>query len=362
MNYRKAFILAEKAIGTTATETMDIRIQKPISRITIAWRVTKGQHIMTAHPAGDMLKIELVDGSDVLHSLDGYINQALCIYDRKVPTMCNGQHIAPIYEYSWYGIDFGRYLYDPLLAFDPTRFVNPQLKITHNRAICDSAATAAHLEVIAECFDEKVISPIGFLMSKEHYKYTPSTVGTYQYIDLPTDYPYRQLLIRPFEIKYDSTQTILAAKLDEDNDSKIPFDFDLEDYNRMNRGVDLMVSEPCVGYVGGDELLGVYYLTPTDTLNAIIGQGHGAAGCLIGVTTHPRGGWVNVRSNDTNMFVGMAQGWIPNHTIRFPFGLQNEIDDWYDVTKVENLRLRLQAGTRGSSGTCQVAIQQLRKY
>ena len=361
MNYRRTPLLAEKSITSAGTETIDIRVNKPISRITLAWRVTKALNYGTAHPAADITKIELVDGSDVLHSLSGYMNQALCIYDRKCPTMNYGQHISASYEYSTYGIDFGRYLWDRLLALDPTRFTNLQLKITHNLKLADTSASQAYMEVQAEVFDEKVITPMGFLMTKEHYSYTPGTDGTYEYIKLPTDYPYRQLLIRAFEIKYDPHETIEAMKLDENNDAKIPFDMDLEDFNRMNKGVNPMVIEPVCGYIGGGTI-GVFYITPTDMVCVLAGEGHGTAGCTTGVTTYPRGGYVDVRSTDTNAYQGMAMGWLPNHTMRIPFGLQDEIEDWYDVTKVGDLRLRLEAGTRGSSGTCQVAVQQLKRY
>ena len=361
MNYRKATILAEETITAAGTKEIDIRIKKPISRITLAWRTTKTLNYCTAHPAADMVKIELMDGSDILHSLSGYMNQALCIYDRKVPTMCYGQHIAASYEYSMYGIDFGRKLWDRELAFDPTRFANPQLKITHNLKLSDTGVSSAYLEVLADVFDEKIIAPIGFLMAKEHYSYTPGTDGTYEYIKLPIDHPYRQLLIRAFEIKYDPHETIEKLKLDEDNDARIPLDIDLEDYNRINKGVNNMVIEPVCGYIGGGTI-GVFYITPTDMVCVLAGEGHGTAGCKTGVTTYPRGGYVDVRSDDTNAYQGMAMGWLPNHTMQIPFGLQDDIDDWYDVKKVGDLRLRLEAGTRGSSGTCQVAVQQLRKY
>lgn len=361
MNYRRTLLLAEKSITSAGTEPIDIRIKKPISRITIAWRATKVQNRMNAHPAKDIIKIELVDGSDVLHSLSGYMSQALCIYDRKAPTMCYGQHIAASYEYSWYGLDFGRRLWDPRFALDPTRFDNLQLKITHNLALCDTSVVQAYLEVIAECFDEKVVTPEGFLLTKEHYAYTPGAEYSYEYIKMPVDYPYRQILVRAFESGYDPHETIREAKLDEDNDARIPFDMDLEDYNRLNNGINTMVVEPLHTYIQieGDHIA---YVTPTSMTAITAGLAHVAGGYTIGIQTYPRGGKVDLSSSGSCMYSGMAMGWLPNHTMSLPFGLQDEPEDWYDVTKVGDLRLRLMAGTRGATGACQVAIQQLRKY
>ena len=93
MNYRYATILAEKSLSTKGTETIPINIQDPISRLEIGWHPTLNDNAMLAALAVGISKIELVDGSDVLHSLNGRANQALCIYDRRVPTMNHGELI-----------------------------------------------------------------------------------------------------------------------------------------------------------------------------------------------------------------------------------------------------------------------------
>lgn len=363
MNYRRATVLAEKEFTAAGTETIPIKIKKPISRIDIAWRVTKGatNNQMFAQAAADITKIELVDGSDVLFSLSGYEAQALCIYDRKVATMNYGQHIAGSYEFSTYGIDFGRKLWDKLLALDPTRFTNLVLNITHNYRVADTAGQAGYLEVMAHVFDEKVISPQGFLSAKEHYSFTPGADGAYAYIALPTDRILRQLLVRGFEIAYDPHETIQGLKLDEDNDARIPFDMDLEDYSRYCKGVMTPVQEQCVGYIhsGTDH---IFYVTPTDMCCVEAGVGIDNNVSPIYVTAYPRGGKVDARCGQACMFVAMVTGWLPNHCWSIPFGDQQDLEDWYDTTKVGDLRLRLESGERGDSGACQVVIQQLRSY
>ena len=360
MNYRRTTILAEKSYTADATETFDLRISKPISRIDIAYRVTKGNNYMSAQPAADITKVELVDGSDVLFALTGWEMQALNIYDRKVPTMNYGQHISGSYEYSTYGLDFGRYLWDKELALDPNRFDNLQLKITFTIATCDTGGTPVYIEITGFVFDEKEITPIGFLSPKELYSYTPSANDTYRYIELPTARVLRQLLIRGAEMGYDPHETVVEAKIDEDNDARVVFDMDLEDYNRMNKGVFPMVQEQMVGYIhtGADH---IFYVTPTDM--CLIAAGTPQTGdAAVYSNSYPRGGKIDLRCTNSTMFSGMAMGWLPNHCISLPFGNQGDVDDWYDVTKVGDLRLRLKSGSRGTSGTIQVVTQQLRKY
>ncbi len=49
--------------------------------------------------------------------------------------------------------------------------------------------------------------------------------------------------------------------------------------------------------------------------------------------------------------------------LQIPFGLQNEIEDWFDVTKVGNLKLEIKgASSVGTSHTAEIVLQQLRKY
>ncbi|KKL88030.1 hypothetical protein LCGC14_1928740, partial [marine sediment metagenome] len=57
------------------------------------------------------------------------------------------------------------------------------------------------------------------------------------------------------------------------------------------------------------------------------------------------------------------RGWLPNHCVQFPFGKPDDLNDWYDVTKLGSLRLRLKGGSGGSSnGTGAVVLQQFRRY
>lgn len=190
MNYRNTEILDEKSLSGAGTEIVPINIKDIISRIEFTWEITASQHGMDSYPHKDITKIELVDGSDVLFSMDGGQCQALCIFDRKAPTMNFGQHMSGDIQKANFAIDFGRYLYDPVLALDPARFRNLVLKVTYDSDVADTGCTSGTLEVRADTFDEKVVTPMGFLSSKEHFKAGTPDSG-YTYIDLPTDRPSR---------------------------------------------------------------------------------------------------------------------------------------------------------------------------
>lgn len=359
MNYRVAKILAEESLSAAGTKTIDLNVTEPISRIDLRYQVTKSKQTMDGPPAKDITKIELIDGSDVLHTLTGYENQALCLYDRRVPTMNHGQVLANNSQRSIYGIDFGRFLWDPLLAFLPGNFKNPQLKITYNTILSDTGATTPLLEVIAHMFDEKVVSPMGFLMSKEIYSATSPASTAHAYVDLPTDYPVRQMLLRGYEDGYEPWQAILEARLDEETLKRIPFDWNIEQYHQVMKGVWAAIEEQFIGKAAaaGQTL----YVTPTDFYATL-------AGAAIGVDDsysldgYGKGGKLQLASATSATVQAVARGYLPNHCIQFPFGLQGDPDDWYDVTKKGSVKLRITGGARGANTAFQVVLQQLRKY
>ncbi|KKN37954.1 hypothetical protein LCGC14_0758410 [marine sediment metagenome] len=360
MKYRTASLLAATDVGTSGTKEIEIKVKKPISRINIYWKVTASQHGMDSYCHRDMTKIELVDGDTVLHSLNGGQNQALCIYDRKVPTMIHGQFASGDSLASLYGIDFGRYLWDPELALDPTQFQNLQLKISHNESLADTGATVNEMRVWADIFDEKAISPRGFLVAKEHNSYTVQGTG-YDYIKLPTDRVLRKMLVQGYLSAFEPWYTVGEARLNEDSDNHVLFDWDLEIYHRVMKGQQTPVEDLIEGLTGAATK--TYYGTPTDYWAALIlsTRNHAITG-QGGATS--RGGSMSItHGSGSGAFIGVYRGWLPNHCFEFPFGDPKDIDDWYDVTKVGDLELRLKGGSGGgSNGIAATILQQLRTY
>ncbi len=359
MNYRTAKLLAETNFTAAQTKTIDINVSDPISRIIIAWRVTRAGEGMDSYPHTDISKIELVDGSEVLHSLSGGENQAVAIYDRKSQTMNHGQHLGSNSEYSSYGIDFGRWLNDPMFAFDPKRFTNPQLKITFSHLISDTGASSGNLEVWACMFDQRTISPVGMLVTRQIKDYTVATAGVFDYIDLPVDRTLRGLFIQGYASGVEPWAQVIEARLNEDNDKRVPFDWDLEDYHRVRKGWDHAIEEQCIGKATTSSR--VFYVTPSDFYTMPVMSAMEDDG-----TVHSegwaKGGKITVQSENINpWFWCNVRGWLPNHMFHFAFGDPMDVDDWYDLSQVGSLELRLKTGSSGS-GNIRTSVQQVRIY
>lgn len=364
MKYRIADIFAPKDLGASGTEVIDIKLKDCISRIDIQYKFTTPASAasMSAPPCACLPKIELVDGSSILHSLSGYEEQALNLFNRgKMPRQYVNLAASTVNIFKC-GIDFGCFLFDQQLAFDPKKYKNPQLKIQYNETNCIAGSDAGTLEVIAWVFDEKVPSPVGFLLSKEIYSYTPAA-SAHEYVDLPTDLLTRALLIRALTTDVDIVTQMDTLKLSEDNDKRIPIEQtfqnlleqNIENYGELIEDITLDAS------VTARNL----YIIPTyEVVAASFNTGaYDAADADVGaitITANKAALGANVTVLHQNAKI---KGYAPHSSIFIPFGKQMEIEDWYDVTKLGSLRADILATSDDqTNAAAYIVTQQLQKY
>src|SRR3990167_5653417 len=161
---KRTHVLLDAESATTATtKVIDLDTADPISRLWIEMRNTNGNSTPTAHPAKTITKIEIIDGSDVIASVSGLEAQAAEILHTGETPFSELDYENDITAFACASINFGRFLWDRELAFVPGRFQNPQLRITHDKALGGSLPDAATLTVWADIFDGETLSPIGLL-------------------------------------------------------------------------------------------------------------------------------------------------------------------------------------------------------
>ncbi len=361
MNYRQATILAGSDVDAAGTKDMEIKIKDIISRITIDFAVTKSKHGMDSYRHNNITKVELKGDGEVLFSMNGGQIQALNIYDRKCPTLNGDACMSGVAERASYGLDFGRYLFDPQLGLDPKQWNSLILYVTYDENVSDTGVTANEMNVWADVFDEKIVTPMGFLRGYQHDSRTPPSSG-YDYITIPTDKTIRKMLVQGYRAQYHPYYQITEVRLDEDNEKRIVFDWDLDDYYQVMKGIWTPVRENIMGIIGGGGDF-VYYCTPTNYFGLMLAMGVGSA-CYGYVDTWQKGGYfVPYASGASQPFVqAKVEGLLPNHCFEFPFGNPMEVDDWYAVRPEMDLRLRIKAGSGGASGTIATVLQQLQRY
>ena len=358
MNYRKATILASEDASTAKTKDIDIDLEDVISRIQIKFNATNTDIVPTAQHAKQVSKVEIVSGSDVLLSLSGQEIEAKMFYDYKNGPSYEREFRNGIENYLTLDLLFGRRLWDKQLAFDPKKFKNPQLKITHNKALGGSLPDAATLEVFADVFDEKVVSPIGYIMPKEFHTFTSPSSAANEYIDLPRDHIIKRIMLMTSKADSWWENLVTSVTISENNDKRKPIDHNGGDLVSMVLSKYPEYRELVVDTIRGTGPQSMY-ITPTESAYVFLSSiGLGAAGFLE-TNAERTGGYQTIEANDTHTFRAMVAGYLPHGCLPLDFGDPEDLDDWYDVTKLGSVKL---IPKTSGSVTFNVITEQLRKY
>lgn len=359
MNYRLNKFFARRGYNVDTVIVEDIKIQDPISSIVIGVGVKNYTHTRAAHPVACVEKIELVDGSDVLFSLDGYEAEALDWYNNGGKFRYNRNLALTDNEFQRYiGINFGRWLWDTDYAFVPRNFTNPQLRITLNIDAASNQTDYIYVTIWANLFDEKIPSPRGFLMSKEIKEYTIAD-AEHEYTDMPLDFPYRGLYARPFLAGTYVSECVSNLRLSEDQDKRIPFDHGVQDILRSIQEDLPPVRENYV--LSCFSNLHPFFVAPAERVCAV-GSGWRTAVADYKLSFYGGGGGkLQFITNCTGPNMQMqVEGYCPHAVIQIPFGLKNDPADWYDVRRIGNLRLDITGAKEDAKGF--IFLQQERLY
>ena len=356
MNYRKTTIYEQTDATTAKTETIDLGLSEVISKLTVKYNASNNSNDPTAHPAAQVSKVEIVDGSDILYSLSARQIEALLFYN-------TGKSRGRILEYrngneNFMVLDmlFGRYLWDPQLALDPRKFTNPQLKITHNKASGGSAPNASTLEVFADVFDEKPVSPMGFISPKEYYSWTSPAAHANEYIDLPNDRPIKRIGIETFKAGAWWDNTVSEIELDEENKKRLPWSLDAYDYMMLVAAKYGQYFETLYGMLSS-AAAHMFYVTPEEETGvANMAEGTDQDVYHASITN---GCQIELQAAGATQFRAMVSGCYPHGFMPLDCGMQDVIEDWYDVTKKGKVKLRIKAG---NSASIKIVLEQLRKY
>jgi len=346
------------ALSADQTIPIDLDMVDPVSQIIIDGRVNNGASgDSTNCPIAFITKAEIVDGSDVLFSLDGLEMQALDIYNSGMHPRGGWYNYIQTPTDFQVAIDFGRYLWDEELAFDPTKFRNPTLNITIDYDAGGRSPASVQLSVLAALFDEKMITPSGFLMTKEQKRWTKAAAG-HEYTDMPLDYPYRKMFLQG---RYDSIPPnwiFSNIKLATDQDKKVILNGEYRDLMFGIGRENAYIREAWVIGVGAAQT--VSHVTPTMDVFSVASAWEDTSlakdiSCYDGDGGHLE----TIAEVAANAQVHVA-GWAPHGTLCIPFGKPDVIEDWFDFVGVGSLKLDCTSGN--ASATQKLFIQQYRTY
>jgi len=362
MYYREVEVLRAETMPAATTRTIDLNITDPISKLSVMWRKTNTGKVPAGHPGQIIKNILVCDGADVLFSMNGSHAQSMAYFtDNKQPaSMIN--YVPNQWSMQIAEIKFGRWLYDEMLALDPKRFNNLQIKIEHDRTLGGSVGTVADLSIYAHCFDEKVIEPVGYLYNKLIYDFLPVAGGWY-YIDLPTDYPIRAVMFGG-EQATDGPEYILDEfRLTEDQGKHILIESMMERYLFQSRAYydpwnDMVLAETAAATTLVDGYVTPHWerhWVPVNTAAPNACRVTSTAGCIQQFATATAGAIIQ----------GLCAGHNPfGATFLKTFGGQ-DIEDCWQISYTGSGRLELHAiAALAAQGTKyqRVYTQQVRTY
>lgn len=369
MKIRDAVLRNDHVAANSDVVITDIDLTDPITALLIRFKAVNGVTSNIANWINDVVTaIEIVDGSDVLMSINLKQAQALHFYaPGKGKPILRPSEFASGDQVEGAMILFGRYLYDKVYALDPTKHKNPQIKVTINLAAVTAVGDtgfltgSGRLNIIARIMEGLPARPLGFIMQKEVYSWAPAGSGD-QTIDLPRDYPYKSLLVGTYTKYSDIEITLPKLKLTIDEGKWVPFEIDTKDYWEENIArfgrigyrhdyktfngqlVDCILNHDPAFHFKSLSALRFFYVDYEWSGRAKIRMAD-LAGAAISAAE-------NVRA--------FVSGSSPHGTLIYTFGDGIDIADYLDVVDLKAVKLIASQGS--ASGNADIVLQQLRKY
>ena len=368
MRTRDGVIQYQKVLTDTETLPQDINIPDPISAFYIEVECTNGSTSNKGNFISDIItKVEVVDGSDVLASLNMAQLEALQFYKTgKTPVLFPSEWASGVQRHGVYLL-FGRYLWDPMFCLVPTKYRNPQIKVTANKAAIRAASVTGFatgnnilLTIVAKIFEEGA-SPVGHLMQKQIDSFTSAASGDKR-IELPTDYVYRLLMPRFWVQLSDIDEIITNLKLTCDTDKFIPF-------NRKVKQLDAEALALFGRSVFKHDVFVAHQIAFRELNNkensSTAALWENTDGDIIGIQYEwSSEGKVTIITNagavvSTDQKITMLEdGHALHATLPIPFGRFMEPDTWFDPKTYGKVELVMTQGV--ASAVCEIVLEQVR--
>lgn len=370
MKNRDAVIEYQKVLDDAGTLTKDLSIVDPVSAIYLEHQVTNESTSCKGNFLSDVItKIEIVDGSDVLYSVNLTELEALHFYKTgKTPTLFPSEFASGKQRHGVL-LMFGRSLWDQDYAIDFTKFKNPQLKITSNiDAITTHGsnvgmATGTLLCTIVAKVLEGMAAPGKYLMAKELLSFTSSSSsGAEERKDLPLDLVYRMLMTRHWVQQSDIDEITSTLKLTADSDKYVAFNrkvkqLDAEAFALFGAGQlkhDIFTSHQAAFRMLFNKEPFYTPLSWEDATPEIIGDRYfWSSEGKLDITDNAG----SVVSSDMKIS-GIETGHALHATLPILFGDPTNPNTWFDPTAYKKLELVFTSG--GTAGACAVVAEQVR--
>lgn len=363
MSNRLATIYRQRTLADSGEETYDLNLREPITALYVEFRNTNGAtDNQNNHIADDVDEIQVVDGSDVLFSMDG---EEFVAYQHYLGYKEHGSiwnELAGLSQVLSGWIPFGRFRNDPVYGLDPMRFRNLQVRIkwSYSAAVTAWVTGSARFSLFADLM-LGASAPMGLIMAKEIKSWTTAASGD-ERTELPTDHPYLGLLIQAFVAGTAPDSIITDLKVTVDTDRLILVNNDVTDLLKL---MDLWYGAMTYRHTwhatnGGtirtvpkkDEEVVCMRSDGNDTVFGYPSVGVGQAAISVYAAGSAYGSKANIN--------GIVQGFAPYGCLYWPFGRHAEPQEWLQVGDFRRLEAVCTQGTASAEG--KIVTVQARNY
>lgn len=353
-------------MGTSGTLTFNLDYSDPITEISLLLEATNGSSGNKSNPPEmNISKIEIVDGGEVLWSAPGVVAfSEWCQLNGGLP---HCYRTGAVSDAKWTPINllFGRFLYDPLYAFNPKAHRNPQLRITFDEATITAAGSTGYvsdsfnLSILVKLMEDAT-PPIGFLSLREIESFSSASAGD-RHVELPTDMDIRFIMTRVYESSVHMSNHISRYKLNADGGKRLFFDLLYRDMRDKCSEYFKPILVPNYTVCNNEEW---HQSWVGDGFLAFIRAHTGSH--IVGATSHSGGRFRTEVYTHAGFTVDGAAvhygvwGFPLHQMFIYPFGRLNEPEDWMKAALYNKLDYVLSQGNE--LATIQVGVQQVYPY
>ena len=360
---RQPYLRHDYRLANAGTHIEEINIKDPIMDFYVTLEATNGATSNVENSMIDVLdRIEIIDGSDVLWALDSEEILANQFYHYKESTGLGIDERPAKIQKTIFKIPLGIGRMHPDVAFDPTRFANPQLVLEWDleniRAVgADAFVTnTLDLNIMADVIDQAPARPTGYLMTKQLTEFL-TTVGEHR-VELPVDYAYRTMYVRAFKDAVCPQAYIEKVKHGLNEDKYRPFDIYADDWLEwLKEWYGLWhMSAWYFTAINATEDRNPYL---RGNLGAALTEGAGVTALSLNSLANCLLNWTGANLAAAHIHA-MVQGALPFGTWAWPYGDAESPDEWLQLEYTDKSRLTV-TGLLADS-TAQVFLTQHRMY
>jgi len=357
MKTRDYVLVNAQNISDSQTFTKDLKSGLKIQELRVIYQAGNGTTSNTLGKLnGQVSKLEVLDGSEVLHSLSFRQEQARDYFlTGRLPFQQLSQKAsATVIEEA--DIYFGRFPGDREYYFDTSRFSNVQLALTHALTLSTTAGfttLTGYLTVIAKLIEDGALPCKGFIMSKQADAYT-TVSSAFRTTDLPVKNDYQSLMFGALETLIEPDVDISNYKLTLDDDKYVPFNLSALQILQENiRRLPAVRQRMTYLNATTDSWLSDVY----GRMSAWKGPVGATALGTAGVVTAERVTGVGVTGETGDVYYNI-RGYCPHSFLEWVFGDGREVDDYLKVAGLS--KAELIATDAAAGGAYTVVTNQLR--